>query len=82
MKAIIKENRVYFARVRFNGEIEKVEDLNWSNLSDFTKSRLLNLLSNLLILRSDYELTDRQKEVISIAEERFVKYISKERVKL
>jgi hypothetical protein len=77
MKTSIDNRQFDIAKVTFNGALQQVQDLNWYELKDLTKSSLLKYMSDLLILRSDYILTEDQKRTIAIAEERLIKYISK-----
>lgn len=76
MKTSIDSRQFDIAKVTFNGALQQVQDLNWNELKDLTKSSLLKYMSDLLILRSDYTLTEDQKMAIDIAEERLIKYIS------
>lgn len=77
MKTSIDSRQFDIAKVTFNGELQQVQDLNWNELTDFTRSRLLKFMSDLLILRSDYILTDNQIMTVSSAEARLIEYISK-----
>lgn len=76
MKTSIDSRQFDIAKVTFNGALQQIQDLNWNELKDLTKSSLLKYMSDLLILRSDYILTEDQKMAIDIAEERLIKYIS------
>lgn len=77
----IKENingRVFaIAKATFNGELKQVDDLNWNELTSFTKSRLLKFMSELLILKHDYALTENQRTTVDNAEARLIEYISR-----
>lgn len=64
-------------KVTFNGELKQVDDLNWNELTSFTKSRLLKFMSDLLILKHDYELTENQRTTVDNAEARLIEYISR-----
>jgi hypothetical protein len=61
----------------FNGELKQVDDLNWNELTSFTKSRLLKFMSELLILKHDYALTENQRTSVDNAEARLIEYISR-----
>lgn len=75
MKTNIDSRTFDIAKVTFNGELKQIEDLNWNELTPSTKARLMKFMSDLLILKSDYILTDHQKMVIDHAEGRLIKYI-------
>lgn len=65
------------AKVTFNGELKQVDDLDWNELTSFTKSRLLKFMSDLLILKHDYALTENQRTTVDNAEARLIEYISR-----
>lgn len=76
MKTSIDSRTFDIAKVTFNGELKQIEDLNWNELTPSTKACLLKFMSDLLVLKSDYILTDSQKMVVDHAERRLIKYIS------
>lgn len=77
-KKIAVNGRVFaIAKVIFNGELKQVNDLNWNELTSFTKSRLLKFMSDLLILKHDYALTENQRTTVDNAEARLIEYISR-----
>lgn len=77
-RKIAVNGRVFaIAKVTFNGELKQVNDLNWNELTSFTKSRLLKFMSDLLILKHDYALTENQITTVNNAETRLIEYISR-----
>lgn len=81
MKTSIDSRTFQIAAVSFNGELKQVEDLNWDDLTPLTKSQLLKFMADLVIMKSDYILTEHQKMVIDYAEIRLIKYISESKKK-
>lgn len=77
MKTSIDSRNFHIAKVSFNGELQQVQDLNWNELTPFTKARLLKFMSDLLILKQDYRLTDNQESAVACAEARLIEYISR-----
>lgn len=77
MKTSVDSREFDIAKVSFNGELRQVKDLNWNELTSFTKARLLKFMSDLLILKQDYILTENQEMTVASAETRLIEYISR-----
>ena len=77
MKTSVDSRAFAIAKATFNGELQQVNDLNWNELTSFTKSRLLKFMSDLLILKHDYILTENQEMTVNSAETRLIEYISR-----
>ena len=77
MKTSVDSREFDIAKVSFNGELQQVKDLNWNELTSFTKARLLKFMSDLFILKQDYILTENQEMTVASAETRLIEYISR-----